>query len=126
MRQRAAGSRPISFDDRVESLLDGLSPAEQRVARYFQQNREEVLIGSAAALAAKMKTSDATVIRTVRALKFSGLDELRRALADELRSSLSPADRLTRTLGEVGGSVGNSAAIEETARNVLLTEHKCA
>jgi DNA-binding MurR/RpiR family transcriptional regulator len=125
MRQRAAGSTPTSFDDRVESLLDALSPAEQRVARYFQQNREEVLIGSAAALAAKMKTSDATVIRTVRALKFSGLDELRRALADELRSSLSPADRLTRTLGEVGGSV--TRAFEMTldihARSIESLRH---
>jgi DNA-binding MurR/RpiR family transcriptional regulator len=48
------------------------------------------------------------VIRTARALGFSGLDELRRTLADELRQSLSPADRLTRTLGEVGTSVAKA------------------
>jgi hypothetical protein len=48
------------------------------------------------------ETSDATVVRTAKALGFSGLDELRRALADEIRTALSPADRLTRTLGEVG------------------------
>jgi DNA-binding MurR/RpiR family transcriptional regulator len=111
MRQRAAGL-PWSFDERVEERLEAMSPAEQRVARYFQQNREEVLIGSAAALAARIDTSDATVIRTARTLGFSGLDELRRALADELRSSLTPADRLTRTLGEVGGSV--TKALEMT------------
>jgi len=108
MRQRAAERVSASFDDRVEVLLDALSPAEQRVARYFRQNREEVLIGSAATLAARMETSDATVIRTARALGFSGLDELRRALADELRNSLSPADRLTRTLGEVDGCVARA------------------
>ncbi len=79
-----------------------MSPAERRVARYFQGNREEVLISSAAALAAKAETSDATVVRATRALGFSGLDELRRALANELRTSLSPAERLSRTLGEVG------------------------
>lgn len=101
----------MGFDDRVEAFRDALSPAEQRVARYFQQNREEVLIASAAALAAKMETSDATVIRTARALGFAGLDELRRALADELRSSLSHVDRLTRTLGEVGGSVARAFEI---------------
>lgn len=82
-----------------------MSPAEQRVARYFQGNREEVLIASAAALAEKAETSDATVVRTARTLGYSGLDELRRALAEELRNTLSPADRLTRTLGEVGGSL---------------------
>jgi DNA-binding MurR/RpiR family transcriptional regulator len=81
-----------------------MSPAEQRVAEFFRQNREEVLIASAAALAAEAKTSDATVVRTAKALGFSGLDELRRALAQELRASLSPAERLAHTLGAIGDS----------------------
>ncbi|HWB49076.1 MAG TPA: MurR/RpiR family transcriptional regulator [Stellaceae bacterium] len=95
----------LSFEERLADALDRMSPAEQRVARYFQGNREEVLIASAAALAEKAETSDATVVRTARALGYSGLDELRRTLADELRNTLSPAERLTRTLGEVGGSL---------------------
>ena len=93
------------FAQRFANSAAGLSPAERRVARYFQENREEVLVASAAALAAKAETSDATVVRTAKALGFSGLDELRRALADEIRTALSPADRLTRTLGEVGDSL---------------------
>jgi DNA-binding MurR/RpiR family transcriptional regulator len=93
------------FAQRFADTAAGLSPAERRVARYFQENREEVLVASAAALAAKAETSDATVVRTAKALGFSGLDELRRALADEIRTALSPADRLTRTLGEVGDSL---------------------
>jgi hypothetical protein len=79
-----------------------MSPAERRVVHFFQQNREEVLIASAAALAVKAETSDATVVRATKALGFAGLDELRRTLAAELRSSLSAADRLSRTLGEIG------------------------
>ena len=105
-------TEPPTFDDRIAQRLGQMSPAEQRVARFFQENREEVLIASAAALAAKAETSDATVVRAVKALGFSGLDDLRRSLADELRSSLSPAERLTRTLGEVGDSL--SAAFELT------------
>ena len=101
-----------NFDDRVAERLGQMSPAEQRVARFFQENREEVLIASAAALAAKAETSDATVVRAAKALGFSGLDDLRRSLAGELRSSLSPAERLTRTLGEVGDNL--SAAFELT------------
>jgi len=89
-----------------------MSPAEQRVVRFFEANREEVLIASAAALAAKAETSDATVVRATKALGFSGLEDLRRTLASELRTSLSPAERLTRTLGEVGSSL--SAAFEMT------------
>jgi DNA-binding MurR/RpiR family transcriptional regulator len=101
-----------TFEERVTERFGQMSPAEQRVVRFFQANREEVLIASAAALAAKAETSDATIVRATRALGFSGLDDLRRTLADELRSSLSPAERLTRTLGEVGGSL--SAAFEVT------------
>jgi DNA-binding MurR/RpiR family transcriptional regulator len=90
-----------SFDERVAARLAGLSPAEQRVVLFFQTNREEVLIASAAALAARTKTSDATVLRTAKSLGFASLEELRRALASELRRSLSPADRLAKTLEEV-------------------------
>lgn len=90
------------FNERVASRLDRMRPAEQRVARFFQHNREEVLIGSAAALAVRARTSDATIIRTTQALGYNGLDEMRRALADELRGSLSPAARLSKTLGQVG------------------------
>lgn len=101
-----------TFEDRIMERLADMSPAEQRVVRYFQAHREEVLIASAAGLAAKAETSDATVVRATRALGFSSLDELRRMLADELRRSLSPAERLTRTLGEVGDDL--SAAFEMT------------
>jgi len=101
-----------TFEERIAERFGQMSPAEQRVVRFFQGNREEVLIASAAALAAKADTSDATVVRATKALGFSGLEELRRTLADELRHSLSPAERLTRTLGEVGSSL--SAAFEMT------------
>jgi DNA-binding MurR/RpiR family transcriptional regulator len=84
--------------------MHALTPAEQRVAQFFRDNREEVLVSSASALAEKVETSDATVIRTTMALGYSSLDEMRRALAAELRSNLSPATRLTRTLSEVGSN----------------------
>lgn len=105
-------SVPSTLNERIADCLERLSPAEQRVAQFFQENREQVLIASAAALAAKANTSDATIVRTTRALGFSGLDDMRQSLASELRDSLSPAERLTRTLGEVGSSL--SAAFEVT------------
>lgn len=101
-----------TFEERIAERFGQMSPAERRVARFFQDNREEVLIASAAALGSKAETSDATVVRATKALGFSGLDDLRRTLAEELRNSLSPAERLTRTLGEVGGSL--SAAFDMT------------
>ncbi|HER26121.1 MAG TPA: MurR/RpiR family transcriptional regulator [Rhodospirillales bacterium] len=79
-----------------------MSPAEQRVVRFFQGNREQTLIESALSLAEKVGTSDATVIRAVKSLGFSGMEEMRRSLADEMRSNPSPFNRLERTLDDVG------------------------
>ena len=80
-----------TFDECVVARLDRLSPAEQRVARFFIAHREEVLVASASQLAKRIGTSDATVIRATKALGYPGMNELRRELADELRASLSPA-----------------------------------
>jgi DNA-binding MurR/RpiR family transcriptional regulator len=91
-----------SFEECMAANLDRLSPAERQVAWFFQENREEVLIDSASALAARIGTSDATVIRTAKALGYAGLDELRQRLAAELRQDLSPAIRMARTLGQLG------------------------
>lgn len=91
-----------SFDERVAFYLDKMSPAEQRVARVLLEARAEVLVASAAALALKAQTSDATVVRTVKSLGYSGLDELRRLLASELKQSQTIASRLTETLRDVG------------------------
>jgi DNA-binding MurR/RpiR family transcriptional regulator len=100
-----------TFQDRVASRLAGMSPAEQRVIGFFQSNREEVLIASAAALATQTGTSDATVLRAVKSLGFASLDALRRSLAAELRQSLSPADRLANTLEKVGDNLQTALSI---------------
>lgn len=105
-----------NFEDRVAFHFDKLSPAEQRVARVLLAAREEVLVASAASLALKAETSDATVVRTVRTIGFAGMDELRRLLAAELKQSLTIANRLTETLREVGDNL-------HAAFNVTLDIH---
>ena len=97
-----------TFAERAASALHRASATEKAVVRFFQDNREEVLVASAAELAAKIGTSDATVIRATQALGYSGLDDLRRHLAGELRTSLSPAARLARTLGAVKRDVASA------------------
>ncbi len=93
---------------RIAERLARLGEAEQRVARFFADNREETLVASALEIAKKTGTSDATVVRATKALGYSGMDELRRALVDELRTSLSPAARLARTLGETGDDLASA------------------
>jgi len=70
-----------------------------RVARYIEQNRVAVLASSAAEIARRTSTSDATVIRTVQALGFASLAEMRQELITDLERG-SPAEAMSRTLKE--------------------------
>ena len=74
-------ARPRPFDAAVDAQYASLQPAEQRVVRHISRNRLAVLSTSAANLARQVGASDATVIRAVKALGFTGLGELRAALA---------------------------------------------
>lgn len=96
-RKPASTTRDL-FSDRYERRRDRLSPAFLRVAGYIDANRLAVLTSSAIEIARAVGTSDATVVRTVQALGFSGLQELRRELAASLGQRTTPADNLKRTL----------------------------
>src|SRR5260370_35075647 len=87
----------VTLDERVAASRERLSPAERNVARFFQDNREQVMVASAQALAARIGTSDATVVRATRALGYAGMEAMRRDLAAEIRASLAPARRVART-----------------------------
>ncbi len=98
-----AEPEPLSFEGRIAAALPRLSPAEQRVARFFLAQKEALLLGSAVEIAHLAGASDATVVRTVRSLGFDGLSGLREAVLSELTSSgPSPSNRLRRTLDEAG------------------------
>lgn len=98
----------MDFEQRVARHYGRLRPAERRVVDYFRANREQVLVDSALTIAERIETSDATVVRATKALGYTGLDALRQSLATELRSSLSQAERLSRTLGEAGGTINGA------------------
>src|SRR5260370_15918013 len=88
-----------TLHERVAANRERLSPAERDVARFFQDNREQVMGASAQALAARIGTSDDPVARATRALGYAGMEAMRRDFAAEMRASLAPASRVARTLG---------------------------
>jgi len=117
-----------TFNDRLDACFSNISAAEKRVARFIQDNREEVLIASASSLAKQAGTSDATVVRTAKALGFSGLENLRRTLAGEIRDNASLASRMARTISEVGNDLDsalqvtldiNQNSLESLRRDIL-------
>eukprot|EP01132_Coremiostelium_polycephalum_P011584 gene11584-14188_t len=112
MENTLSGARSIFLPVHDGSLP--LSQTERRVATYFAANRHQVLVMSAMELARTLGTSDATVIRTAKALGFDGLDALRRAIADDLKTQDNPAERITQTIRETGGDL--KKAFEDTQR----------
>ena len=81
---------------------DALSPRERAVAAFLLENREEAAFLPALAIAERLGTSDATVVRTVKALGYGGLGQLRSELIDELRARATPAARLERSFEQLG------------------------
>jgi DNA-binding MurR/RpiR family transcriptional regulator len=113
-----------TFAERVAERGEELAPAERRVAELLLDAGPEATLLSAAKLAARLGTSDATVVRTAQSLGYRGLAELRRALA--AYGDNPPLDeRLRRTLEQSpGDEIFTSAirnhfsALESLTRNV--------
>jgi DNA-binding MurR/RpiR family transcriptional regulator len=73
-----------------------------RVAAYLAEHPDDVAFSSAGELGVLTATSDATVVRTVKALGFPGLPALKQLLRESVRRNLTPAARLNRSLDEAG------------------------
>ncbi len=85
--------------DRIAAGLGGLAPAQRRVARFFTEHATQLGFFSAAEIAARLGTSDATVVRTAQTLGYRGLADLKRALLDDAPPPQpTPSARLGATL----------------------------
>ncbi len=87
---------------RIRAGLPGLAPAQRKVARFFTEQASRIGFYSAAEIAERLGTSDATVVRTAQALGYRGLADLKRALVADLVPGTpdpTPDGRLTATLG---------------------------
>ncbi|GAA1852167.1 MurR/RpiR family transcriptional regulator [Microbacterium koreense] len=90
--------RPQGIRSRIIAMEADLSPSERRVAEFFATQGPDTVLLSAAELGRMTRTSDATVIRTAKALGYTGLPELKLDLGGELMSSAHPARRLATRL----------------------------
>lgn len=75
-------------------MLTELSPAERRVAEYLRDHVLEIVFATADEIGAATDTSDATVIRTAKALGYSGLPELKREAGQRALGGIRPSARL--------------------------------
>lgn len=89
-----------------------LPPAARLLAAFVLANRLTILTSSAAELAARIGVSDATIIRSVQALGFTGLPHLKQVLAAAMEAEAEgPATGLDHTLAEAGAGARNALAL---------------
>ncbi|WP_231644686.1 MurR/RpiR family transcriptional regulator [Sciscionella sediminilitoris] len=96
--------RPLA--DRIAAHAHELTATELRVAEYLDAHGEEVIFATAGGLAKAIGTSDATVVRTARALGYSGLPELKHEVGQQLVQVNKPAARLRQRIEHVGAETG--------------------
>jgi DNA-binding MurR/RpiR family transcriptional regulator len=100
------------FAERLRECGPGLSPGARRVLRFIGDNRAIALRASAAELAERVGTSDATVVRAIQAVGFAGMSDLKRALADTLAvNPVTSAEAMRRTLAELAQDAGQAVDI---------------
>jgi DNA-binding MurR/RpiR family transcriptional regulator len=79
-----------------------LSGAARRLLKYIEQHPNAVLVSSALDLAAKIDSSDATVIRAIQSLGFEGLPHLKTAIAEKLDAGVrTPVEKVGVTVSEL-------------------------
>jgi DNA-binding MurR/RpiR family transcriptional regulator len=93
------------LDHVLRQAKQDLGAAGLRVAKFIGENRQIVLASSAAALGARIGTSDATVLRTIQALGFASLADLKSTILNEQPAS-TPADDMRRTLVDLDKATG--------------------
>lgn len=123
--QAAPNAVSALVEARVGAAARPLSPAAMKVIRDIERNPGLALTGSAADLARRNGLSDATVIRAVQALGFEGLAEMRQALAAALQGT-SPAERMRRTLSDVGEDAGRVIDVALDAHQEAITALRSA
>ncbi|MEA9391904.1 MurR/RpiR family transcriptional regulator [Acerihabitans sp. TG2] len=86
------------YGERFRCRRHVLSPRLLAVADYTNQNRHVIMEHTALQIAAATQTSDATVVRAIQALGFTGLRDLKRTLENQYGPTLSATDKMSSTV----------------------------
>lgn len=81
----------------IQSHLNGLTKAEQKVAQYILDNASDIIYHSVTELAEKSEVGETTVLRLCRKLKYQGFQDFKLSLAQDL---VKPIDHLHQEVTE--------------------------
>ena len=88
--------------ERLEEHRGQLTAAGLRVTEYIEANPDSTLFSTAVELGRRTGTSDATVVRTIKQLGYTGMDELREEIREAIERKITPVGRLQRSLDWAG------------------------
>lgn len=97
--------------ERIVALDAKLAPGERAVARFLSDHPDLVATATAQELAERIGTSNATVIRTVKALGYKGLPALRRVLVEEMAARRDPTPLLSQRIGRIDADESTDESI---------------
>lgn len=108
------------MSSRIEENWKTLRTSERTVAAYLAEDPFSALYCTASELAQRTGTSDATVVRTARALGYSGLPDLKRHASIELTKTVDPATRFEHAISRSAeaGSETITAVLDDAADTV--------
>ncbi|WP_343550435.1 MurR/RpiR family transcriptional regulator [Pantoea sp.] len=96
------------YGERFHACKHQLSPRLLKVAHYIHQHRSAVLEKTALGIAIDTQTSDATVIRAIQALGFSGFRDLKIVMAEYLGVQQRSPARVASTVNELAQNAKGS------------------
>jgi DNA-binding MurR/RpiR family transcriptional regulator len=108
--------RDVNVMEILQTKLEHLPPSHKGLARFLLTNFDEAVFLTAAQLANRSHTSEASVTRFAKRLGYRGYPELQEDLQTILRQNLPPKERMQRA----GGVPSSSKAVVERSTEMAI------
>ena len=108
----------------IESMRQGFSKGQNRIARYILENTDKAAFMTAARLGQKADVSESTVVRFALELGFEGYPEMRRALQEMIRNRLTSVQRIEVAKTVIGSRDTLAAILNSDMDNILRTQNE--
>ena len=108
----------------IETMRNGFSKGQNRIARYILENTDKAAFMTAAKLGQKADVSESTVVRFALELGYEGYPEMRKALQEMIRNRLTSVQRMEVAKTVIGSRDTLAAILNSDMENILRTQNE--